>query len=137
MHFYWVQILGSIKPWCGSWIMEKTDISQKICRFFLTEFSNFFSSFSSFFLNYSEMRKFLIISLFSGVQIKVLEQKIAVCGFWLILCPFDPNPWIGIFLRIRILSTEGKKIGHHDLKLQTWFPCIKNNLLIVDICLIV
>ena len=41
-----------------------------------------------------------LISLFSKVQIWFF------CSFWLIFCPLDPDPWIRIFLRIRIQEAK-------------------------------
>ena len=42
------------------------------------------------FMNYSEMRKFLIISdFFSSSDLGFRE--IFVCTFWLIFCPMDPH----------------------------------------------
>ena len=47
-----------------------------------------------------------IISLFSLVQIWVQKVTIKFCSFWLIFCPLHLDPWIRIFLRIRILDAK-------------------------------
>ena len=44
-----------------------------------------------------------IISLLSKVQILDLE---VICSFWLIFYPLDPDPWVCIFLRIRIQEAK-------------------------------
>jgi len=51
-----------------------------------------------------------MISLFSKVQIWVSEVKNFFCSFWLIFYPLDPDPWIRIFLRIRIQEAKMLRI---------------------------
>ena len=48
-----------------------------------------------------------IISLFSKVQNQGLGvKKFCFCSFWLIFYPLDPDPWIHIFLSIRIQEAK-------------------------------
>ena len=48
-------------------------------------------------------QEIFIISFFNSSDLG-FESKI-YCSFWLIFCPLNPDPWICIFFRIRILST--------------------------------
>ena len=47
-----------------------------------------------------------IISFFSKFQILVLGVKEFFFSVWLIFYPLDPDPWIRIFLRIRIQKAK-------------------------------
>ena len=48
-----------------------------------------------------------IISLFTEIQIWVLGlKKFFFCSFWLIFYALDPDPWIRIFLLIRIQEAK-------------------------------
>ena len=76
----------------------------KIYWIFLTFFSHIFILKLD---NQSEMRKIFQSLFFSKVQILVARRKkVFFCSFWLIFYPLDPDPWICIFLRIRIQEAK-------------------------------
>ena len=60
-----------------------------------------------------------IIPLFPKVQICVLGVKKFFCIFWLIFHPLDPDPdpWIRIFLRIRIQEAKILRIQRFRIRI--------------------
>ena len=65
------------------------------------------------------LRKF-IVSFFSKVQIWVLGVKKFFFSFWLIFYPLDPDPWIRIFLRIRIQEAKILRIQRIRILSTDW-----------------
>jgi len=49
---------------------------------------------------------FIIFLFFKSSDFRFRSKKVFVCSFWLIFYPFDPDPWISTFLRIRIQKAK-------------------------------
>ena len=90
-------------------------ISSRFPEFFLTKIIlKFFVLFFSliFILKLDEPfrnEEIFIISLFLSSDLGFMRKKRFFCSFWLIFYPLDPDPWIRIFLQIRI--QEAKACG--------------------------
>ena len=49
---------------------------------------------------------FYNLTFFNSSDLGFESKIIFLCSFWLIFCPLDPDPWIQIFLRIRIQEAK-------------------------------
>ena len=101
-----------LDPHWEKWIQV---ISLKFTEFFNKKNFKFLVLFFSliFILKLDEPfrnEEIFIISLFSKVQIWGFGVKKIFCSFWLIFYPLDPDPWIRIFLRIRIQEAKVLRI---------------------------
>ena len=121
--FCWLECLGSIKFWCGSgswirtgkkWIRIRIQVILNLMIFLIkNNFQIFCFIFFAYFYSKTwwtiesfRNEKIFIIYFFKSSELGFRSNKVVFFSFWLISYPLDPDPWIRIFLQIRIQEAK-------------------------------